>query len=255
MQDVLELRRRFLEAIAEQAPQIIHDLFERNDSKAWAASWRFLSEWIIEKAEAALEFRSGNRDQAHALRRRWTINQTGNQARALFWLAVIIGTQDPRFQAMITPALRLRGMVNEEEELRAWRQAASGRLRRLRPPPLTLAVFDESESFRYLSEEELFERLRSDPRIRQAVVEYHQAVFHDHPIFGCFRDLDKIRSGQEEKHMKWLIAYIAGASDREIAAEANIDNAKIVTNERRRLLSKLELELEPRKRRPRNTPS
>jgi hypothetical protein len=216
MQDVLERRRRFLEAIAEQAPQIVHDLFERNDSKAWAARWGFLSEWIIEKAEAALELRTGVRDQAHAL--------------------------------------RLRGHVNEPEELRAWRRAGGFAVR---PPPLELKidVFDDDEDFRYLTEEELFERVRADPRIRQAVVEYHQAVFHDHPIFGCFRDLDKIRSGQEEKHMKWLIAYIAGAFDREIAAEANIDNAKIVTNERRRLLSKLELELEPRKRRPRNTPS
>ena len=269
MQDVLELRRRFLGAIASQAPQIVHDLFERNDSKDWAARWGFLSEWIIEKAERALECRTGNRDQAHALRRQWTANQAGNRACTLLWFAVIIGTRDARFQMMITPALRLRGMVNEEGELRAWRKASGFPAK---PPALELKinvfdddedfhvrpsgetgkklfkieVFDKGEDFHYLTEEELFERICSDPRIRQAVAEYHRAIFHDHPIFGCFRDLEKIRSGQEEKHMKWLIAYIAGASDGEIAAGEETLDADTVRLGRTRLAKRIGLELKSR---------
>jgi hypothetical protein len=242
LKNIFELRSRFLNEIAEQAPQIVHDLFERNDSTAWADRWGFLSEWIIEKAEWALECRSGKRDQAHALRLEWTINHTRNQARALLWLAVITQTQDPRLQVMITQsgALRLQEAINELEELRAWRQAAERFFYTLKPEPLTIDVFDGGETFRYLSEEELFERLRSDPRIRRTIAEYHRAVFHDHPYFGCFRELKGIRSSQEEKHMSWLIAYIAGAFDPDIARSEGIDDENTIRMGRERFARRIE---------------
>src|SRR4030095_3777779 len=120
-------------------------------------------------------------------------------------------------------ALRQQGIIYESEELRAWNRAAEDWAE---GPPLKLDFFAEGESFRYLSEEELFERICSDPRIRRTIAEYHQAVFHDDLYFGLFQGLKGIRSSQEEKHMSWLIAYIASApdgTDRDIADKEGAD--------------------------------
>jgi hypothetical protein len=125
--NVLEWQSLFFMEIANQAPHIVFDLFERNDSADWAKRWGFLSDWIIWKAESALEYRSGDRQQAHALR----LRAMSHQPQALRCLIIISQTQNLHLQMALTRTLRPRlpGAINEEEELRAWKQAAGSFIR------------------------------------------------------------------------------------------------------------------------------
>lgn len=213
----IELRRLFLREMARQAPHIIHDLFKRDDAKEWAAAWGLLSEWVISHAEWAMFCRGGNRSEIRRLRERAV--SKGDLAA---WEVI---------------------------ELRAWEEATR---QVWYPPPLRLQieVFDKDEDFRYLKPAELADRVKE--RLDAAIAEYHKAVFEDHPYFRLFRQLPKTRAGQDEKHLAWLIAYIAGANDEEITHREYEATGRTITDNtvskgRLDFAKKIELEIKDRR--------
>jgi hypothetical protein len=70
--DLEELQYLFLTQLSEQTPEIIADLFEREDPVEWARHWEIESDWIIEKARQALDLRIGN-----TIQRAWLKAITG----------------------------------------------------------------------------------------------------------------------------------------------------------------------------------
>jgi len=217
----IDYRRIFLREMARQAPDIIHDLFIRYDAKEWAGAWGLLSEWVIRHAEWTLNSRGGNREGM-----RWALERGFRDADLARWKA---------------------------EELRAWMSATDSPSM---PGPLRLVinVFAPVEDFRYLTPDEVWARVEGD--IRAAVAAYHKEVFEDHPIFRNYKLLPAKRAGQDEKHLAWLIAYIASApdgTDSDIADSEGIEDETTVKSGRNAFARRIELKLKPRKGRRRKT--
>ena len=215
----IEAQRLFLQELARQAPQIVFDLFKRDDAVAWADYWGFLSQWVIDRADAALNNRSGNRAQIREMRER--------------------GISDSILAAW------------KAEEWRAWMAATHSPFR---PGALRvdLGVFGDGEDFRYLTPDELWARV--EVGLREAVAAYHKAVFEDHPYFGLYRDLTRPRELPEVlRHLGWLIARISGATDPEIAAQEDWLDADTVRSGREAYANRADLKIRiPRGRKPKS---
>jgi excisionase family DNA binding protein len=193
---IFELQTLIVRAIREYAPQIVHDLFERNDARAWADHWGFRCDWLQKLAESALDHM--------------------------------------RLQLALEPAKEIIPEIESE----VWRDMATDMMR-MQPPPLRIHFFGVDEPFRYLSEDELSGRLRTDPRIRATISEYHKRHF----LHSIFRDIKEFRPGREVDNAAWLALYIAGMTDAAIANAAGIEDETAIRMGRLRFAEKIGLEL------------
>lgn len=132
-----------------------------------------------------------------------------------------------------------------EIEMELWHDITPATTR-MKPPPLHIDFFGIDEAFCYLSEKELFDRLRNDPRIRQTISEYHKRHFQA----SIFRDIEKSRQGKEADHAVWLALYIAEMTDAQIADCAGDVDENAVRIGRTRFAKKIKLKLKPRQGRP-----
>ena len=85
-----------------------------------------------------------------------------------------------------------------------------------------------------------------------AVAAYHKAIFEDHHYFGLYRDLDESNASETLRDLSWLIAYVDGAKDLEIAArEYDVTKVTVETETlrraRERLMARIELKLADRR--------